>query len=189
MSKIYVRGSHDYDIPTLDIDIVIYNLKMIRASAVYADDEMYLSEVVDKYGNIIDEKSYQEYLDFIDELKEYLSNLNYEKYKCHKSNKSASMYFSFECSILDKENRSVFKLKCNIRVSDHPQESKKLRGKNSIEMNVTESKDGASRTHSYQFVTTDYDSYESCMDTIEISIEGFEKMIQKTRKRKFTENE
>lgn len=186
--KRYIRSSLEYDIPTLDIDVVIYNLKMIRASAIYGDEEMRLSEVVDKYGNIIDEKSYQEYLDFIDELKEYLSQLNYEKYSSHKSNKSASMYFSFECPILDKESKPMFKLKCNIRVSDHLQEGKKLRGKNSITMNVTESKDGTSRTHSYQFVTTDYDSYESCMDTIEVSIESFERMIEKTRKRKLAEN-
>lgn len=180
MKRLIRANTYYNDIPTLEIEIDIYNLQMIRASAVYGADEEIdkLSDVIDKNGNIINADAYQKYLEFIEDIDRYISTLNVQNISKHKSNKSASIYYSFENIILDNQNKPVFRLICKIRVSDHMHPSKKYRKEmNTVEMNIIEDKNGISRMHLNQFITRDFVSYDSCFRAIKRAIKNYQEDV------------
>lgn len=170
--KIYVRSSTEHTIPEIEFDIEVYSIDFIRASAIYAEDEesIYLPEVVDKHGNVINSKWFEQYMDFIQSVESYLNSLNIEIINPHNSAKSASRYYEFY--VLDSEGNPFIKVKCNIRISDHIH-GKKQRGRDFLVMNVKENTQTGIVTYRYQFITSWAVSYRSCLNRLKSQIASF----------------
>ncbi|MCM1232843.1 MAG: hypothetical protein NC177_16510 [Ruminococcus flavefaciens] len=170
--KIYIKNSAENNIPEIEFDIEVYSVDFIRASAIYAEDEenIYLPEVVDKHGNVINSKWFKQYMDFIQSVESYLNSLDIEIVNPHNSAKSASRYYEFY--VQDSEGNPFIKVKCNIRISDH-MPGKKQRGRDFLVMNVKENTKTGIVTYKYQFITSWATSYRSCLNRLKSQITAF----------------
>lgn len=166
--KRYISGNVNYDIPIVRIEVDIYSLLYIQAATSVGGAE-YLPEITDKRGNILDVQAYKEYKYFLKDVNVRIKSMPISDFKSHSSQKSASEYYKF--SLLDDNKMKIAYVECILRVSDHPDKSKKLRKQNHSEIGVEIISKNSKTTYSFTAIILYFTSYSEIVDGIADAID------------------